>query len=115
MSTRVWDFKTRNFTVVCEEEEPDFVDSLVHSREVLDALEHRGGWLTHMRARVHWRGVEVGYAFLGDCIFLYDDDGYTLISDYSYRYEVARRAISNARTSLAEMTSVPGSYLRKIG
>jgi hypothetical protein len=114
MNTTIWTFKAGNFTVDCEEEEQSFIDPRVHSQIVIDAINRGDGILMRLRARVCWRSVEVEHAVLGDCIYVCDDDGYTIIKDHSYRYKVVRWAISAARKSLAEIQSeLPDLYLRK--
>ncbi|CAH2400832.1 hypothetical protein [Mesorhizobium escarrei] len=68
MSEMIWSFQTRNFKVVCEAAEPIFIDPFVHSQEVIDAINRDDAMLTHLHARVYWRGKEVGHARKVDCI-----------------------------------------------
>jgi len=113
MMETIWTFKTRNFTVVCDEEEQGFVDPWVHGQETIDAADIGNCIIKRLIARVDWKSVKVGHGTLSDCIYDIANDGYTIISDRSYRYKVLRRAISDARESLAEIEGVPDLYLRK--
>jgi hypothetical protein len=97
-----WTFQGRNFTVVCTEEEQSFIDPLVHDQTVIDAINLGNCMITRQRASVYWRSVEVGAADLSDCVFDFYNDGYTIIEDHSYRYKVARAAISAARENLGD-------------
>jgi hypothetical protein len=120
MSEMIWSFETRDFKVVCEAAEPSFIDPWVHSQEVIDAIDRDDAMLTHLHARVYWRGEEVGRARKIDGIHgsapLPDDSEYrhafdsTVVIDHEHRHKVARWAIRDARKTLAE---VPDLYLRK--
>jgi hypothetical protein len=121
MSTVTWRFRTRNFTVTCEEHVTQFVDPLVHSEEVLAAVELGNATISTLQARIEWRGVEVGTARLPDCLFVVADDdenpwgiGGVFGKDESYRRKVVRWAISNARGSLFDLQSdVRGMRVRR--
>ncbi|RUW37693.1 hypothetical protein [Mesorhizobium sp. M1E.F.Ca.ET.041.01.1.1] len=124
MSQMIWSFETRDFKVVCEAAEPSFIDPLVHSQEVIDAIERGDAMLTHLHARVYWRGEEVGRARKIDCIHgsapLPDDSEYrhafdsAVVIDHGHRHKVARWAISDARKTLAEVRSdLPDLHLRQ--
>ena len=69
----MWSFKTKEFEVVCEVYEPDFIDPLVHHQAVIDAVERGDAMLTHLTAEIYRRGVKVGEARLPDCIHVSEE------------------------------------------
>ncbi|TIM44111.1 hypothetical protein [Mesorhizobium sp.] len=120
----IWSFKTRDFEVICEAAQPRFIDPMVHSQAVIGAIERGDAMLEHLHARVFRRGIEVGHARLTDCIHgsvpFSEDSEYrhvfdsAIVIDHGHRHKVVRRAISDARETLASIQSdLPDLYLRK--
>lgn len=122
----IWKFKTRNFTIVCEEEDVHFIDPFVHNgeeyEEIIAAVDHGMAIITHVSASVFRRDVEVGRGAKRYCIRpALDPSEYQLskcgVVDVggdvdldrsvlrSYRREAVQRAIKDARRELAEIES----------
>ena len=118
----IWRFKTKDFEVICEALEPGFIDPMVHDAVVIDAIRRGEAMLTHLYARVNYRGIKIGEARLPDCIHasepLPEDSDLrhsfegVIVVDHSYTRNVARWAISDARKTLGEL-ELPGLQLRK--
>lgn len=134
----IWVFKTRNFEIVCAEEEADFLDPLIHDQMVIDAAEgieipstslfpddpnctmryggfhHVQALITHLRAYVLIRGVEIASVSLRDCV--YSDlcpERDVIVTHSGYRNEVVRKAIRMARMESDELKEAfPDLYLR---
>jgi hypothetical protein len=122
MKELIWSFKTNTFEIICEEEETGFLDPMVHSAEVIDAVEQHG-IVTTVSAKVLRRGVEVGSASVVECIRTFEwdgvhpehDHGRQLLTDHSYRNEAVRKAIGAARRALATLQSdIPDLLLRRV-
>ena len=107
MKRTIWTYKTRNFTVECEEEEQRFIDPLVHDQIILDAVDLGTCHVARLIARVSWRSVEIGYSTLSDCIFEIANDSFTVIGDRSYLRKVVKSAIGDARGNLAQIERLP--------
>lgn len=120
MNEKTRKFNTKNFSVIWNEYEPDFIDPWAHGQAVADAVDEGRAMLTHMNATVYFHDMEFGNARLIDCIYVCADTdnpyGHdrVIAKDHSYRRKVVRWAISDARKQLAEVQSDwPGLYIRK--
>lgn len=120
MSKTIWKFNIKNFSVICKEYEPSFIDHMAHDQEVIDAASEGWATLTHMNATVYFGGIEFGKARLTDCLYTFadTDNPYShdrvVATDHSCRRKVVRWAISDARKQLAEIQSDrPDLYIRK--
>ncbi len=110
----IWTFDTQNFHIECTEDEASFIDPLVHSQIVIDAVNRGRAIVTNVCASVYRRGVEVGSATIRDCIHADVCEWRDIVViGQRYRHEAVRMAIRAARKSLADLRDdVPDLNLR---